>query len=74
MVTSITTYMSKDYHKKQLEVFSNSAKELGLNSVVNAVSLAMQTVDNNIYWRKRSYNSIRQVLQNLVDDFRINIY
>ncbi|KAL5282628.1 hypothetical protein ACFFRR_005619 [Megaselia abdita] len=74
MVASITTYMTKDYHKKQLQIFSDRAKELELNSVVNAVFLAMQTVDNNIYWRQRSYNSIRGVLQNFVDDFQINIY
>lgn len=74
MVKSITTYMSKDYHKEQLERFKDKAQKLGLKSVVNAIDLAMEQVNNNIYWRNRSYYSLKGFLEDIVREFQINIF
>ncbi|XP_013102535.1 aminopeptidase N isoform X2 [Stomoxys calcitrans] len=74
MIKSITTYMSKEYHKEQLERFREKAKGLGLHSVAAAIDLAMEQVNNNIYWRNRSYYSLKSFVDIIVEDFEINIF
>ncbi|XP_037811400.1 aminopeptidase N isoform X2 [Lucilia sericata] len=74
MIKSITTYMSKDYHKEQLERFRDKSQKLGLKSVVTAIDLAMEQVNNNIYWRNRSYYSLKGFLEDIVREFQINIF
>ncbi|XP_075148016.1 aminopeptidase N isoform X1 [Haematobia irritans] len=74
MIKSITTYMSKEYHKEQLERFREKTQRLGLHSVATAIDLAMEQVNNNIYWRNRSYYSLKSFIDIIVEDFEINIF
>lgn len=66
--------MSKEYHKEQLERFREKAKGLGLQAVVTAIDLAMEQVNNNIYWRNRSYYSLKSFIDIIVEDFEIPIF
>ncbi|XP_055851068.1 aminopeptidase N isoform X3 [Episyrphus balteatus] len=74
MIDSITSFMNKDYHREQLERFAIRARKLGLTSVENTIQLAMEQVNNNIYWRNRSYYSLKGFLEAIVSEFRINIF
>ncbi|XP_037943344.1 aminopeptidase N-like [Teleopsis dalmanni] len=74
MIKSITTYMNKEYHKEQLEQFAKRARKLGLTAVESAIEVAMQHVNNNIYWRNRSYYSLKGYLEAIVSEFHINIF
>lgn len=66
--------MSKDYHKEQLERFREKAQRLGLHSVALAIDLAMEQVNNNIYWRNRSYYTLKSFIDIIVEDFEITIF
>lgn len=74
MIKSVTTYMNKDYHKEQLERFKERAQKLGIKSVTTAIELAVEQVNNNIYWRNRSYYSLKGFLEAIVSEFQINIF
>ncbi|XP_055901908.1 aminopeptidase N isoform X2 [Eupeodes corollae] len=74
MIDSITSFMNKDYHREQLERFAIRAGSLGLTSVENTIKLAMEQVNNNIYWRNRSYYSLKIFLETIVSEFQINIF
>ncbi|XP_054728242.1 aminopeptidase N [Anastrepha obliqua] len=74
MIKSITTYMNKEYHKEQLQQFADRARKLGLTAVEEAIGLAMEQVNNNIYWRERSYYQLKGFLEAIVSEFRMNIF
>lgn len=74
MVDSVTTYMNKDYHLEQLEIFGKKAKALGLTSIERTVQLATEQVKNNIFWRKNSYYSLQGYLEGLMTHLQINLY
>ncbi|XP_012161752.1 aminopeptidase N isoform X1 [Ceratitis capitata] len=71
MIKSITTYMNKEYHKEQLQQFADRAHKLGLTAVEEAIGLAMEQVNNNIYWREHSYYQLKGFLEAIVSEFRI---
>lgn len=74
MVDSVTTYMNKDYQKEQFLRFGEKAEKLGLKTVEQSVKLATEQVNNNIFWRSRSYYSLQKYLEMLVRDLNINLY
>lgn len=74
MIKSITTYMNKEYHKDQLQQFADRARKLGLTAVEEAIGLAMEQVNNNIYWREHSYYQLKDFLEAIVSEFHINIF
>lgn len=74
MVQTITTYMDKDYHLEQLERFTKKVQSLGLKSVEKSLILAKEDIKNSIYWRSRSYYSLKGFLESLVNEFHINLY
>lgn len=71
MVDSITRFMNKDHHLKQLEEFKTKAEGLGLKAVGGSIELAVQKVKNNIFWRSRSYYKLQAYLEDLIRDARI---
>lgn len=73
MVDSITRYMNKEHHLEQLEQFRKKAEGLGLKAVGSSIELAVQNVENNIYWRSRSYYQLQAFLTSLTEQFRINL-
>lgn len=74
MVDSVTTYMNKGYQKKQFVEFGARAEQLGLKTVERSVNLATEQVNNNIFWRKRSYYNLQNFLEMVVRDLHINLY
>lgn len=74
MVDSITKFMNKDYHLEQLKQFKIKAENLGLKSIEDSIHLAEQKVQNNVYWRSRSYYKLQSFLASLTHDLHINLY
>lgn len=74
MIKSLTIYMNKDYHKHQLLDLAASCRKLGLHAVESAIELALEQVNNNIYWRSHSYHSLKNFLEGIVSEFQINIF
>ncbi|KAH8363302.1 hypothetical protein KR084_008012, partial [Drosophila pseudotakahashii] len=74
MIKSLTIYMNKDYHKQQLMDLAATCRKLGLKAVESAINLAMEQVNNNIYWRNHSYHSLKNFLEGIVSEFQINIF
>ncbi|KAH8382048.1 hypothetical protein KR009_001575, partial [Drosophila setifemur] len=74
MIKSLTIYMNKDYHKHQLLELAAHSRKLGLRAVESAIDLAMEQVNNNIYWRSHSYHSLKNFLEGIVSEFHINIF
>lgn len=66
--------MNKEYHKDQLQQFADRAHKLGLTAVEEAIGLAMEQVNNNIYWREHSYYQLKDFLEAIVSEFHINIF
>ncbi|KAH8332320.1 hypothetical protein KR074_000992, partial [Drosophila pseudoananassae] len=73
MIKSLTIYMNKDFHRKQLLELAANCRKLGLPAVASAIDLALEQVNNNIYWRSHSYYSIKDFLEGIVREFQINI-
>ncbi|KRG01187.1 aminopeptidase N isoform X2 [Drosophila mojavensis] len=74
MIKSLTIYMNKDYHKQQLQALAANCRKLGLKAVEIAIGLAMEQVNDNIYWRTHSYDSLKGFLEAIVSEFQINIF
>ncbi|XP_017052623.1 aminopeptidase N isoform X2 [Drosophila ficusphila] len=74
MIKSLTIYMNKDYHKHQLLELAATCRKLGLRAVESAIDLAIEQVNNNIYWRSHSYHSLKNFLEGIVSEFQINIF
>uniref|UniRef100_A0A6P4FGB9 Aminopeptidase N isoform X3 n=1 Tax=Drosophila rhopaloa TaxID=1041015 RepID=A0A6P4FGB9_DRORH len=74
MIKSLTIYMNKDYHKHQLLDLAATCRKLGLKAVETAIDLAMEQVNNNIYWRNHSYHSLKSFLEGIVSEFQIDIF
>ncbi|XP_016951233.1 aminopeptidase N isoform X2 [Drosophila biarmipes] len=74
MIKSLTIYMNKDYHKHQLLDLAATCRKLGLKAVESAIDLALEQVNNNIYWRSHSYHSLKNFLEGIVSEFQINIF
>ncbi|BFF92068.1 aminopeptidase N [Drosophila madeirensis] len=74
MIKSLTIYMNKEYHKQQLQDLSANCRKLGLRAVETAINLAMEQVNDNIYWRSHSYHSLKNFLEGIVSEFQINIF
>lgn len=73
MIDSVTTFMNKDYQREQFERFAEKAGKLGLTSVERSVKLAIEQVNNNIFWRSRSYYKLQKFLELLIRDLHINL-
>lgn len=73
MVDSITTFMNKEYHLEQLNRFVKKAQEYGLKSAEGSIQIAIEKVKNNIHWRSKSYYQLKSYLEQLVQEFRINM-
>ncbi|XP_068153557.1 aminopeptidase N isoform X1 [Drosophila tropicalis] len=74
MIKSLTIYMNKDYHKQQLQLLAANCHKLGLKAVESAINLAMEQVNDNIYWRTHSYDKLKSFLESIVSEFQINIF
>ncbi|XP_034484663.1 aminopeptidase N [Drosophila innubila] len=74
MIKSLTIYMNKDYHKQQLQALAANCRKLGLKAVEMAIGMAMEQVNDNIYWRTHSYDSLKGFLEGIVSEFQINIF
>ncbi|KAH8407044.1 hypothetical protein KR222_004776, partial [Zaprionus bogoriensis] len=74
MIKSLTIYMNKKYHKEQLQAMAANCRKLGLKAVEVAIEMAMEQVNNNIYWRNHSYDSLKGFLEGIVSEFQINIF
>lgn len=74
MIKSLTIYMNKDYHKRQLQALATNCHKLGLKAVEVAISMAMEQVNDNIYWRSHSYDSLKRFLDGIVSELQINIF
>ncbi|XP_030558822.1 aminopeptidase N isoform X1 [Drosophila novamexicana] len=74
MIKSLTIYMNKDYHKQQLQALAANCRKLGLKAVELAIGLAMEQVNDNIYWRTHSYDNLKGFLEGIVSEFQINIF
>ncbi|XP_041449486.1 aminopeptidase N isoform X2 [Drosophila obscura] len=74
MIKSLTIYMNKEYHKQQLQDLAANCRKLGLRAVETAINLAMEQVNDNIYWRSHSYHSLKNFLEGIVSEFQINIF
>ncbi|EDW27974.1 GL27230 [Drosophila persimilis] len=74
MIKSLTIYMNKEYHKQQLQDLAINCRKLGLRAVETAINLAMEQVNDNIYWRTHSYHSLKNFLEGIVSEFQINIF
>ncbi|XP_034112270.1 aminopeptidase N isoform X1 [Drosophila albomicans] len=74
MIKSLTIYMNKDYHKQQLQSLAAHSRKLGLKAVEIAIDMAMEQVNDNIYWRSHSYESLKGFLEGIVSEFEINIF
>lgn len=74
MIESVATYMNKDYHLEQIYRFFKKAQDLGLNSVENSMQSTVKKVENNIYWRSRSYYKLQSQLESLTKHLQINLY
>lgn len=55
--------MNKDYHKQQLQALAANCRKLGLKAVEMAIGQAMEQVNDNIYWRTHSYDSLKGFLE-----------
>lgn len=74
MIKSLTIYMNKDHYKQQLQILAAKCHKLGLKAVEVAISMAMEQVNNNIYWRSHSYDSLKGFLEGIVSELQINIF
>ncbi|KAH8388432.1 hypothetical protein KR093_006169, partial [Drosophila rubida] len=74
MIKSLTIYMNKDYHKQQLQALAANCRKQGLKAVEIAIDMAMEQVNDNIYWRSHSYDSLKGFLEGIVSEFQINIF
>ncbi|XP_041674632.1 aminopeptidase N isoform X2 [Drosophila eugracilis] len=74
MIKSLTIYMNKEYQKQQLLELAATCRKLGLKAVESAIDLALEQVNNNIYWRSHSYHSLKNFLEGIVSEFQINIF
>ncbi|KAH8242277.1 hypothetical protein KR038_008937 [Drosophila bunnanda] len=74
MIKSLTVYMNKDYHKHKLQDLAATCRKLGLRAVESTINLALEQVNNNIYWRQHSYDSLKIFLEGIVSEFQINIF
>lgn len=74
MIKSLTIYMNKDYHKQQLQALAANCRKLGLKAVEMAIGMAMEQVNDNIYWRNHSYENLKGFLEGIVSEFQINIF
>lgn len=74
MIKSLTIYMNKDYHKQQLQALAANCHKLGLKAVEVAIEMAMAQVNDNIYWRNHSYDSLKGFLEGIVSELQINIF
>lgn len=73
MVDSTTKFMNKDYHLEQLKLFKMKAENLGLKSIEDSINLSEKKVENNVYWRSRSYYKLQTFLTSLTHDLHINL-
>ena len=73
MVDSTTKFMNKDYHLEQLKLFKMKAENLGLKSIEDSINLSEKKVQNNVYWRSRSYYKLQTFLTKLTHDLHINL-
>ncbi|KAH8295316.1 hypothetical protein KR018_009945, partial [Drosophila ironensis] len=74
MIKSLTIYMNKEYQRNQLLDLAAHCRKLGLPAVESAINLAMEQVNNNIYWRSHSYHNLKNFLEGIVSEFQINIF
>ncbi|XP_037909799.1 aminopeptidase N isoform X2 [Hermetia illucens] len=74
MVDALTTFMNKEYHREQFEKFALKARKLGLGAIERSIFLANEQVKNNIYWRSRSYYSLKGFLEDFINEFHVNLY
>ncbi|EDV90658.1 aminopeptidase N isoform X2 [Drosophila grimshawi] len=74
MIKSLTIYMNKEYHKQQLQALAANCRKLGLKAVEIAIGMAMEQVNDNIYWRTHSYDKLKGFLEGIVSEFEINIF
>lgn len=74
MIDAVTTFMNKDYNKEQFEKFAKKAEKLGLAGVERSIELALEQVQNNIYWRSRSYYKLQEFLESFARAANINLH
>lgn len=74
MIDALTTFMNKEYHREQFEKFALKARKLGLGAIERSIFLANEQVKNNIYWRSRSYYSLKGFLEDFINEFHVNLY
>ncbi|XP_031619853.1 aminopeptidase Ey isoform X2 [Contarinia nasturtii] len=73
MINSITDFMNKDYHLEQLKQFKAKAESLGLKSIKESIQLAEKKIQNNVYWRSRSYPQLERFLLLMANHYNINL-
>ena len=71
MIDAVTTFMNKDYHKKNFIQFAEKARNLGLVSIEKSIKLAEIEIEKNIYWRDHLYSKLNDNLQKAVKDLRL---
>lgn len=73
MIDGVTTFMNKESHLDQFNLFVKKVQDLKLKSVEGSIQLAVQKLKNNIYWRNKSYYNLQMFLESLTNDLRINL-
>jgi aminopeptidase N len=73
MIDAVTTHMNSEYHKEQFIKFTKKARKLGLTSIEKSIKLAEEQINNNIYWKSRSYYKLNDYLKIFIRDMHINV-